>query len=222
MDQKYTDQQMALILKRAAELQATGDESSHSLESIQDIARQVGIDPRLVAEAATNLDVPSANRSLFGAPSAFRVARRLSGSPAPIDHAAVLGTIRDHLPFAGEARNVGDGIEWHAGPADNKTVVAISPSANGPTLRIDARQQGPKAMLYLAAGTVGVTAGVASVALLAAPAVAVAVGLGTLAASFASARAIWNLHVKRRSKRFQALSDALADQFAGSDGSDSG
>jgi hypothetical protein len=219
MDQKYTDQQMALILKRAAEMQAAGDESSHSLESIQEIARQVGIDPRLVAEAATSLDAPRANRSLFGAPSAFRVARRLSGSAVPIDHAAVLGTIRDHLPFAGEARNVGDGIEWHSGPADNKTVVAISPTANGPMLRIDARQHGTKAMLYLAAGTVGVTVGAASVALLSVPAVAVAVGVGTFAASFAGARAIWNRHAKRQSKRFRALSDALAGQLGGSEGS---
>jgi hypothetical protein len=42
---RYTDEQMALILKRAAELQSAGEEQIHTLAEIQQIAQQVGIEP---------------------------------------------------------------------------------------------------------------------------------------------------------------------------------
>jgi hypothetical protein len=215
MDQKFTDEQMALILKRAAERQALSGEPTHSLESIQEIARQVGIDPRLVADAAATIDT-SRSRPLSGAPSAYRMSRRLAETPYAIDQATFLATIRDHLPVAGEARTVGDGIEWHAGPADNKTVVSLSPSEHGTLLRIDARQHGAKAMAYLGGGLVGVFAGVVGAALWGAP--GAAVGMVGLGASLAAARALWNAHATRRDQRLHALSDALAEQLESSEG----
>jgi hypothetical protein len=217
MERKFTDQQVALILKRAAERQVESGDAAHSLESIQDIAREVGIDPRVVAEVAATLDASHTESTLFGASSAYRSSRRLALNASTIDHAAVLATIREHLPLAGEKRDVGDGIEWHSGPADNKTVVAITPSAGGATLRIDVRQHGPKAMAYIGAGIVGMVAGVASVAALHGP--GVAVGVAAFWSSFAGARAIWNRHARTRDQRMGGLSDALAAQLA-SGGSD--
>jgi hypothetical protein len=215
MTRLFTDHQMALILKRAAERQAAGGEPTHSLESIQDIARQVGIDSDLVADAAATIDKSDASVSSFlGAPSAYRASRRLIAASPTIDHAAVLDTIRDHLPFAGEVRQVGNGIEWHAGPADNKTIVALSPRADGGiSLRIDARQQGPKALAYLAAGSVGLVASVVSVGVLRGP--GVAVGVAAMAASFAGARTLWNRLAKRRDERLRHLGNALAGQLNG-------
>ena len=125
MERKFTDQQMALILKRAADRQAGDGDASHSLESIQEIAREVGIDPGVVAEVAATLDVSRAETTLFGASSAYRSSRRIVSHASTIDHAAILAAIREHLPLAGEKRDVGDGIEWHSGPADNKTVVVM-------------------------------------------------------------------------------------------------
>ncbi len=202
---------MALILKRAAELQATGDEPAHSLESIQQIAGQVGIDPKLVAEVAGTLDRSPDGSSLLGAPSDFRLTRRVERSRV-IDQAAILATIRDHLPYgAGEMRAVGDGIEWHAGPADNKTVVAVAPGSDRTTLRIDARQHGVKAVAYIGAVSAGALAGVVSIGLWHAPGAAVAAA--AMGASFAGARALWNRHAERRRQRFQRLLDALSDQL---------
>lgn len=210
-DEKFTDQQMALILKRAAELQATGDEPAHSLESIQQIAEQVGIDPKLVADVAATLDRPRGGSTLLGAPSGFSMSRRVE-RPQTIDQAAILATIRDHLPYgAGEMRPVGDGIEWHAGPADNKTVVAVAPGSDGTTLRVDARQHGLKALAYVGVTSAGLLAGGISIALWHAPGAAIAaVAVG---ASFAGTRALWNRHVDRHRQRFRRLLDALSDQL---------
>jgi hypothetical protein len=123
------------------------------------------------------------------------------------------------MPVAGEARVVGDGFEWHAGPADNKTVVAVSPSDNGTLVRIDVRQLGPKVMAYLGAGIVGVFAGVISAALWHGP--GVAVGAVALGASLATARGIWNSYANRRDRRLHALTNAIAEQIEGSDPGDS-
>jgi len=215
MPKLFTDQQMTLILKRAAERQAASAEPTHSLESIQDIARQVGIDSALVADAAATIERSSGSvSSLLGAPSAYRASRRLAGAAPTMDLGAVLETIRDHLPFAGEVRHVRDGIEWHAGPADNKTVVALSPGAGGGiNLRIDGRQQGPKALAYVAAGTVGLIATAVSVAVLHGR--GVAVGVAAIAVSFAGARMLWNEVAKRRDKRLHDLGNALAGQIDG-------
>ncbi len=210
-EEKFTDQQMALILKRAAELQSSGDEPAHSLESIQQIADQVGIDRQIVADVAATLDQPSGGASLLGAPSGFRLSRQVARTQA-IDQAAILATIRDHLPYgAGEMRPVGDGIEWHAGPADNKTVVAIAPGPDQTTLRIDARQHGVKALAYIGGVSAGLLVGVVSIGLWHAPGAAVAAA--AIGSSFAGARALWNRHADRRRKRFQRLLDVLGDQL---------
>jgi hypothetical protein len=215
MPKLFTDQQTELTLKRAAERRATGGEPTHSLESMQDIARQVGIDPALVADAAATIDRSGTGVSaLLGAPSAYRASRRLAGASPTMDLGAVLKTIRHHLPVAGEFRHVRGGIEWHAGPADNKTVVALSPRAGGGVdLRIDARQQGPKALAYLAAGTLGLIASAVSIVRLHGP--GVAVGVAAIAVSFAVARMLWNHVAKRRDKRLLDLGNALAGQIDG-------
>ena len=202
---------MALILKRAAELQATGDEPAYSLESIQQIAEQVGIDRKFVADVAATLDQPRGGSSLLGAPSGFHLTRQIE-RPHSIDQAAILATIRDHLPFgAGEMRTVGDGIEWHAGPADNKTVVAVAPGSDRTTLRIDARQHGMKALVYIGGISAGALAGVISIGLWHAPGAAVAAA--AIGASFAGTRVLWNRHVERNRRRFRRLLDALSDQL---------
>jgi len=61
---RYSDREMALILKRAATLQEQGpdavaQEQSHTLTELERVAIEVGIDPRYVAEAAAAVDAES-------------------------------------------------------------------------------------------------------------------------------------------------------------------
>jgi len=211
MTTRYTDQQMALILKRAAEQQAAAGEATHSLEAIQDIARQVGIDPALVADAALNLDAPKGPMRVMGEDSAHRISRRLQRVPESIDSAALLATIRDHLLLTGEMRQLGDGLEWHAGSGENKIVVAVSPGTVGPAVRIDARQHGPKALAYLTAGITGGIAVLLGAAL--GSGTGAVVGIAALGASFVGARALWNRYARRRNERLGRLSHALVAQL---------
>ena len=209
-DPRYTDEQMALILKRAAELQSASEEQTRSLAEIQQIAQQVGIEPRLVAVAAAGLpsDGRATDNVLFGAPSSYRLTRRLAGMPPPAQQ--VIATIRDHMTQVGAVREFEDRLEWYAGPADNKAAVTVLPLEGETVVRVDIRQHGPKVGVFLLAGTLTLVAGVAGT--IASPAIGVAVGAGTLLLTFTGARAWWSRIVARRARRVDALMEALTNQ----------
>jgi hypothetical protein len=210
---RYTDRQMALILKRAAERQAEGADASHSLADIQQIAQQVGIDASLIAEAALTIrDRDGQPGEVLGPSAAYRVSRRLESPGVPIDSAALLEVIRDRMPDLGESRPLPDGFEWYSGPAENKTFVSVTTRSDGTTVRIDGRQSGPKIGLYLLAGTVTIVAG--GVVTVAAPVVGVGVAAGLFVATFGAARAAWSAIARRSRARAEQLVDALAERIA--------
>jgi hypothetical protein len=217
METRYSDEQMALILKRAAELQPTGDEPTLTLGAIQQIAEEIGIDRRLVADAAASLSLNTVAKesSLFGAPSAIRLTRSIPGSLRPVDTGTLIATIRDHTSQAGVVRELSGSIEWHAGAADNKTLVTLTPSVTGTVIRIDGRYHGQKAALYLGAGIVTLIVTVLGIAASREAALGLGLGLGTLVVSFAAARAGWNRLIARRRERIERLTNALVAQLEG-------
>ena len=207
---------MALILKRAAELQATGEQPAYTLEAIQHIAQQVGIDPQFVADAAASLPTPAAAAGslLFGAPSAYRLSRRIPGILQATDHPAVIATIRDHMPEVGEVRELAGSFEWHAGRADNMTAISFTPSPGGTLVRMDGRYMAPKFLLFLGASTVAMLTGLLGTA--ASPELGVGLGLGVFAVAFTSARFAWNLTADRGRRRLEHLLARLTEQLSGS------
>ena len=63
-ERKFNDEEVALIIKRAAELQQTEQAqqdpgSALSLTEVEEIAREAGIDPKLIRRAAVGLDQPA-------------------------------------------------------------------------------------------------------------------------------------------------------------------
>lgn len=210
---RFTDQQMALILKRAAELQATGEEPVHTLEAIQQIAEQVGIDPQRIAEAAAAVQAPGAASShlLFGAPTAFRLTRQVAGSLEAVDHAALIATIRDHLPEVGEVKEFAGGFEWHAGPSDNKTAIAFTPAPGGIAVRVNGRYFAPKFALFISAGALTFVTGLAGLGV--SPELGAGLGLGMFALTFTSARLLWNRVASTGRRRLERLLGVLVEQL---------
>lgn len=213
MTTHYTDEQMALILKRATELQAAGEESIHSLESIQQIAVQVGIDPRLVADAAATLTAKERGVSpgLLGWPPVCRIRRTVSTPFQSIDRAAAIATIRDHMPAVGDVKELANGFEWRSGSADIKTAITIMPSGSSTEIRVDGRYHGAKVMFYLGAGITTLFASVVATAL--SPHLGPAIGAGMLVASFVAARTLWNHIATHSRQRVANVVELLAAQF---------
>ncbi|MEO8192821.1 MAG: hypothetical protein ABI681_03145 [Gemmatimonadales bacterium] len=101
-DRKFNDEEVALIIKRAAELQQTEQVeqepgNSLSLSEVEQIATEAGIDPRLIRRAAQGLDRPSETvrpSPWVGAPTRLVFERVVDGE-IPID---------DYEPLVNEMR----------------------------------------------------------------------------------------------------------------------
>lgn len=122
---RYTDREMAALLHRAAELQAQTDEGSHSLEDIQRIAVEVGVDPALVALMAETSAVERRWSRLLGPAPTVDSSTRVSGVPM-VPVADVVHVIRSETGHFGETHEVGKGVEWRH--ASDYSIVHVSVS----------------------------------------------------------------------------------------------
>lgn len=173
-ERKYTDEQMALILRRAGDLQAQREDGRHTLAEIQEIARQVGLDPALVAHAAAGLPrkaavLPAASSSLVQTMETVipqRVTTEQMGR--------LVDAVRRASGAQGTSRQVFDSVEWRWG-SENELVdlrVTITPNAERTNVRVQHDATGA-AFLSTFIPVIGSVIGVAA-AFSALPAVAAA------------------------------------------------
>jgi hypothetical protein len=217
--ERYSEQEMALILKRAAELQegADGRGAQRTMREIQEIAAEVGIDASFVTEAVSELRRPPVRVGWLGAPTRFHDERNVAGALTPSDIGELLDQARAELGLHGEVHQVFDGVEWRArsplgatiltlGPRSGKTRIALT------TERIDqavAVAMGSVGIGLLAAlGGVAIAINVTDSALFASGIVAASAISGTIV----SARALWFGIAERWKRRTRSIVGALADR----------
>jgi hypothetical protein len=96
-DRRFTDQEIALLLQRAAEIEARRSDTvpgrGLTLHELRDIARDVGISAEVFEEAviAVQAGAKPARRELLGAPLTYKAARGVEGQ---LDEAAMERLIR--------------------------------------------------------------------------------------------------------------------------------
>jgi hypothetical protein len=96
-DRRYTDQEVALLLQRAAEIESRRSDAvpgrGLTLRELRDIARDVGISAEVFDEAviAVQAGAKPARRALLGAPLTYKAARGVDGQ---LDEAAMERLIR--------------------------------------------------------------------------------------------------------------------------------
>lgn len=137
-ERKYTDEQMALILRRAGDLQAQREDGGHSLAEIQEIARQVGLDPALVAHVASGLPrkaavLPAASSALVQTAETV-----LPQRVTPEQMGRLLDAVRRASGAQGTSRQVFDTVEWRWG-SEHELVdlrVTITPTADRTNVRV--------------------------------------------------------------------------------------
>jgi hypothetical protein len=220
-DQRYTDQEMALILKRAAELQerADGRGASRSLGEIAEIAAEVGIDRAYVDEAVAELREPLVRTGWLGAPTRFHEERTVAGVLPPDVIGSMIDRVRSELGLVGEVKLVFDGVEWRARAALGVTLLTIGP--RGPNTRIAlTTERADQAGLVIAAslgigglcalGGVAIAMNVTESPLLASAIVATAGLFGMLA----SMRAMWRGVASRWRERTKLVVADLAERVA--------
>ena len=223
-DPRYTDEQMAVILRRAAELQARGEDAVHRLQDIQRAAGEAGIDPALVARAAAELAgaLPSTrgplDGDLFGASRRIVIDRWVEGPTAAATSPQVLAAIREHAPELGEVKQIGDGIEWRCSTGYSEWIVVVSPSGRGVRVHVAGSFEGRHFMLNFGALVVGVGSGLGAMSIAPILAASISVGVGALAGAALVARELWNRSARHERKRLERLADATAAALQAPDG----
>jgi hypothetical protein len=216
---RFSEQEMALILKRAAELQEGSDGVgvTRTLAEIQSIASEVGIDAAFVDEAVAELQQPRPQVGWLGAPTRFHDERSVPGSLTTGEIGELLDQARAELGLHGEVHQVFDGVEWRARSAFGVSILTLGPRGGGTrialtTERLDqavAVATGSVGIGLLAAlGGVAIAINITDNALLASGIVAASAIAGTVV----SARALWHGVAERWKRRTHSVVAALAER----------
>ena len=128
----YGDQEISRILKRAAELQEEAGPTEGyglSLDELQQVAAEAGLDPANVARAVAELEAGHAGEASFhwlGAPSSLRLERRVRGTLTEAARDDVIAEIRRTFEAAGTFSEVGRTLEWTHQGTDEQVQVTVT------------------------------------------------------------------------------------------------
>jgi hypothetical protein len=136
---RFTDQEVALVLRKASELDETetaGDGGGLSLHDLEQIAAEVGIDPSAVHRAVAHLDArPMANPFARGQ----LVRQAVRAVEGELSRESIAGLIQrvdassDQVGVVTEALGV---VRWTAQDRFRTTQVAVSPSKGETRIRV--------------------------------------------------------------------------------------
>jgi hypothetical protein len=232
-DRKFNEEEVALIIKRAAELQQTQQveaepSSALTLTEVEQIAREAGIDPKLIRQAAIGLDRPSETSRpspWLGAPTRLVFERVVDGEIPVDDFEPLINEIRRTFGDNGIPSVLGRTLAWTSsyqggrrrnnGRMVNVSVVSRSGAT---TIRVEEEMRNIAGALFGGlvggggGGTTGLSIGVGvgafhSVGIAVAMWVAVAGGFYTLARTIYS-----NIAIKRE-KQLRELTSRLEEQI---------
>jgi len=208
---RYSDREMALILRRAAELQTRGadaatQEQSHTIAELEQLAAEVGIDPRYVVEAAQAVDAEPMAKSapVLGAPTSYQVGRIIVGDVSETEFADVLDAIRQTTGQRGEVSRVLGSLEWKSGGIRGESFVTISPRQGKTAIRIGGQYGRGATLVYGLVGGIGAALLVGVSVSTGSP-----IDFGTLAAvgagSYLAARTAWQVVAERAERKLRKV-----------------
>jgi len=232
-DRKFSEEEVALIIKRAAELQQTQQIESEpsnalTLSEVEQIAREAGIDPKLIRQAAHGLDRPSETSRpspWLGAPTRLVFERVIDGEISVDEFEPLINEIRRTLGDNGVPSVLGRTLAWTSSYVGGRrrnngrmVNVNIVSRSGVTTLRVEEELRNLAGGLFGGlvggggGGTTGISIGVGmgafhSVGLAVAMWVAVAGGFYTLARTIYS-----NIAIKRE-KQLRELTSRLEEQI---------
>lgn len=215
---KYSDKQVALILQRAAEISARESPTSGAtLEDLERIAAEAGLDPAAVRRAAAEVESgatsPTGWRAVLGGPTRILFETRLDGELPASAHEHLAELLQRHLP-AGTPAVIGRTFTWQtASPQGRHVAVSVSSRHGSTSVRIEEPLANVMGGVFGGVGggvggsltplvALGATALLGPTAI--GPAIAVSL-LGT----FVLSRAIYGAVTRRREVALRALFDEL-------------
>lgn len=227
---RYGDNEIGLILKRAAELQrqepAAGTEGSGlTLPELEEIAAEAGIDPRYLRRAAAEVDeggtkFDSGKASYFlGAPLTIELDRTLSGEVPEEDFALFVPDIQQAAGGHGQASALGRTFTWQSStPGGERSLQVTVTSRDGRTrIRIEERLSSLAGQLFggmLGGGGGGIGLGIGlgvGIGALQSAAFAIAWPVSIIGGAYLLARSIYTSTARKRQRVLRDLLDRLTE-----------
>src|SRR6478735_6352184 len=147
---RFNEKEVALIIKRASELQqtetTTESNAGMSLAELEQVAREAGLDPELVRRAAADLDTRVTDQTpnrFLGAPTVLRLERTIDGEVPTDEYEPMVLEMQRLLGGVSTASTIGrtlqfslsDGNRRHA--SGRAVQVTITPRNGRTTIRIE-------------------------------------------------------------------------------------
>jgi hypothetical protein len=213
-ERRYTEEELALILNRAAERQEGMEPSvpRYSLADIQEIAAGAGIAPDHVASVAATLRDARAPRAsgIFGAPWRFRFEESIEGEVDDDVVAELFDLVRRELGVQGEVSEALGTLEWKAQDSFGWTYATVARRGGRTTIAVQSAHSDAIAGIATFGGVGAIFGsgglGTALVSFgLAGPIAGLAGILGGTGVSYLAARLIWRRLARRAGDRTDGL-----------------
>lgn len=137
---RFTDREVALVLKRATDLdEAESPEAAGglSLHDLREIAREVGISPAAIDRAVASLERgPRIGTSLAGAP---RVRKAVRAFPSELDQdgiARLMRVVDDRADSTGSITEALGSVRWTGQDRFKSTRVSVTPKDGETTIEV--------------------------------------------------------------------------------------
>lgn len=218
-DRKYNDEEFALILRKASQIQdgsgGADTDAGLSLDEIRAIAREVGIDPTAVDRAAALVPRTASRRDAFsrvmGGPTLYRLESTVQGTMSETDMARMLDSVRRAAEHHGKVEYGPRGFEWSTQGDVNQINVTALPLEDGLHIRVTADRGGAALLTVffsflawlVAAGITGATVDPGSAT------VGASIVAGGLLGGFAQSRILWTRSTRAIRDKLQRIMSSL-------------
>jgi hypothetical protein len=231
---RYSEEEFALILKRAAELQDRADGSMGlpsatsenrppadglTLAEARDIAGEVGLEPEFIDRAAASLALipPETNAGLLGGPLAIHLAETLDRPLTEAERLGVIDVVRRVLAHEGHTSEVMGSVEWRSVGRIDGIMVTVDSSEESASVRVVDNLSGIAALTWIGSITAGLVAGFLTIEALHPTSLLVSasiLGAGG-SAGVGLARAVWSRTTKAFRKKVERLRDEIERHLSG-------
>lgn len=137
---RFTDREVALVLKRATDLDEAGAEPAAgglSLDDLREIAREVGIAPSAIDRAVASLDRGERlGASLAGAPRVRKALRAVPGELGRDTMARLMSVVDDRTDSAGSITEALGSVRWTGRDRFKSTRVSVTPKDGETTIEV--------------------------------------------------------------------------------------
>lgn len=222
----YGDEEIGRILKRATELQhrePTAPTAGVTLQELEEIASEAGIDPACLRRAAMELDTgrgrPTLWSKLLGDHVGLVRETTLGGEVGDDDFEGILATIQATAKEHGQPSLFGRTLTWRAETAGKtRTVQVVVTSRDGTThVRVEENLTQMASGIFggvMGGGGVGIGIGVGlpvGIEVLGSALFATLAPVGVVGLGYVAARSIYRTVVSRRRRAMNTLFDGIVE-----------